>query len=166
MSSRGLKARAFPWISTGSSNRRKSILGLDIFRHLFSSRFARSSQMDQLSLTCDVDAEPLNRYRRGGYHPVCLGDLLKDRRYKILHKLGWGGYSTIWAARDQWFRVALPHEKCGANNCQGRTICRRQDLSLGKRKKSRTRSHACNIGDSARAPRLSASNSNAGSLQA
>ncbi|KAI0809592.1 kinase-like protein [Xylaria sp. FL0064] len=57
--------------------------------------------MDQFLHICDVDAEPLHRYRRGGYHPIRLGDLLKDGRYKILHKLGWGGYSTVWAARDQ-----------------------------------------------------------------
>ncbi|KAI1158444.1 kinase-like domain-containing protein [Nemania serpens] len=40
--------------------------------------------------TCDVD-----------YHPVRLGDYLKSGRYKILHKVGWGGNSTTWAARDQ-----------------------------------------------------------------
>ncbi|KAI0855953.1 kinase-like domain-containing protein [Xylaria cubensis] len=51
--------------------------------------------------TCDIDAEPIHRYRPGGYHPVSLGDQLKNGRYKILHKLGWGGYSTVWAARDQ-----------------------------------------------------------------
>lgn len=39
--------------------------------------------------TCDIDAEPLHRYSLGGYHPVHLGDYLKDGRYKILHKLGW-----------------------------------------------------------------------------
>ncbi|KAM0191956.1 hypothetical protein ACHAPI_008676 [Fusarium lateritium] len=50
---------------------------------------------------CDIDAEPLHRYRPGGYHPVALGDSLKDDRYKVLHKLGWGGYSTTWAAKDE-----------------------------------------------------------------
>jgi hypothetical protein len=120
MSVFGLKAHTFPWISKRSSCTRKRILGLGISRHLFSFIFARSFRMDWLSHTCDVDAEPLHRYRKGGYHPVCLGDLLKDRRYKILHKLGWGGYSTIWAARDQRFGVALPREKCGANKLLGK----------------------------------------------
>lgn len=50
---------------------------------------------------CDIDAEPLHRYRVGGYHPLKLGDVLKQDRYKILHKVGWGGYSTTWAARDR-----------------------------------------------------------------
>ncbi|TRX97280.1 hypothetical protein FHL15_002074 [Xylaria flabelliformis] len=67
-----------------------------------SSRFRRSvSQMTSHPYACDIDAEPIHRYRPGGYHPVSLGDQLKYGRYKILHKVGWGGYSTTWAARDQ-----------------------------------------------------------------
>ncbi|KAI1055754.1 hypothetical protein LB506_009215 [Fusarium annulatum] len=50
---------------------------------------------------CSVDAEPLRRYEAGGYHPLTLGDVLEGGRYKILHKLGWGSYSTTWAAKDQ-----------------------------------------------------------------
>lgn len=49
---------------------------------------------------CDVDAEPIQRYRQGGYHPVHLGDQFKEGRYQVIHKLGWGGYSTVWLARD------------------------------------------------------------------
>ncbi|KAF2875293.1 kinase-like domain-containing protein [Massariosphaeria phaeospora] len=56
--------------------------------------------MDPLTHTCGIDAEPLHRYRVGGYHPIALGDLFNDGRYKVLHKLGWGGYSTVWAAKD------------------------------------------------------------------
>ncbi|KAF2420196.1 kinase-like protein [Tothia fuscella] len=69
------------------------------------------SQMDQFSHICDVDAEPLEGYRRGGYHPILLGDLLKDGRYRIVHKLGWGGYSTVWISvseqgeRNREFKV-------------------------------------------------------------
>ncbi|GKU07610.1 cmgc srpk protein kinase [Fusarium langsethiae] len=57
--------------------------------------------MPPLTHKCGVDAEPLYRYEPGGYHPLELGETLKDGRYKILHKLGWGGYSTTWAAKDQ-----------------------------------------------------------------
>ncbi len=52
------------------------------------------------SYSCDVDAEPLQRYRKGGYHPTHLGDVLNNGRCKIMHKLGWGGYSTVWLAKD------------------------------------------------------------------
>ncbi|KAI1977099.1 hypothetical protein LOZ53_002123 [Ophidiomyces ophidiicola] len=48
--------------------------------------------------------EWIARYKPGGYHPVSLGDCLNDSRYTIYHKLGWGGYSTVWLARDNRLR--------------------------------------------------------------
>lgn len=57
--------------------------------------------MARFTHTCDILAEPLHRYQPGGYHPVQLGDLFQAGRYKIVHKLGWGGWSTTWVARDQ-----------------------------------------------------------------
>jgi len=44
--------------------------------------------------------EHLERYEPGGYHPVTVDDLLHNR-YRIVDKLGFGGYSTIWLARDE-----------------------------------------------------------------
>jgi serine/threonine protein kinase len=41
------------------------------------------------------------RYKPGGYHPVKLGDKLGTDRYQILHKLGYGGFSTVWLAKDE-----------------------------------------------------------------
>ncbi len=52
------------------------------------------------SFYCEVDAEPLERYRKRGYHPTHLGDTLKDGSCEIIHKLGWGGYATVWLAKD------------------------------------------------------------------
>jgi serine/threonine protein kinase len=46
------------------------------------------------------DVEPFERYRPGGYHPAQIGDRLHDR-YKIVHKLGFGSFSTTWLARDE-----------------------------------------------------------------
>lgn len=47
-------------------------------------------------------------YRPGGYHPVTLGDTLQDGRYKIHHKLGYGGFSTVWVARDSRHVARFP----------------------------------------------------------
>ncbi|KAF8246148.1 kinase-like protein [Wilcoxina mikolae CBS 423.85] len=47
-----------------------------------------------------VPAEAIERYCPGGYHPVYLNDRLKEGRYQILNKLGFGAFSTVWLARD------------------------------------------------------------------
>ena len=46
------------------------------------------------------EVEDLEDYRAGGYHPVRLGDEFSGGRYRIMHKLGHGSYSTVWLARD------------------------------------------------------------------
>lgn len=38
--------------------------------------------------------EDLEGYVTGGYHPTYLGDELSHGRYRIIHKLGFGSYST------------------------------------------------------------------------
>lgn len=43
--------------------------------------------------------EWIEDYRPGGYHPIHLGDVFQDR-YKVLRKLGYGSYSTVWLVRD------------------------------------------------------------------
>ena len=43
--------------------------------------------------------EPSN-YRPGGYHPLEIGEEVHNGRYLILHRLGHGGYSTVWLALD------------------------------------------------------------------
>ncbi|KAF6828691.1 protein kinase domain-containing protein [Colletotrichum plurivorum] len=46
------------------------------------------------------DVERLDFYRPGGYHPIEIGERLRDR-YTVVYKLGFGSYSTIWLARDE-----------------------------------------------------------------
>ena len=38
--------------------------------------------------------------RSGGFLRVRLGDVFDNQRYKVLRKLGYGQYSTVWLARD------------------------------------------------------------------
>jgi serine/threonine protein kinase len=49
----------------------------------------------------EADVEDLEGYTPGGYHPTLIGDSFCSDRYIVVHKLGFGGYSTIWLALDQ-----------------------------------------------------------------
>ncbi|KAH8589164.1 kinase-like domain-containing protein [Bisporella sp. PMI_857] len=45
--------------------------------------------------------EDLEDYQIGGYHPIHLGDCLGAAgRYQVIHKLGYGGFSTVWLCHD------------------------------------------------------------------
>ena len=46
-------------------------------------------------------------YRPGGFHPIAIGDAFSQGRYSIVHKLGYGGSSTVWLARDREGEVPL-----------------------------------------------------------
>jgi len=39
-------------------------------------------------------------YKRGGYHPVFIGDSYNHGRYVVVNKVGWGHFSTVWRAYD------------------------------------------------------------------
>lgn len=41
--------------------------------------------------------EDLEDYIVGGYHPVKKGDVFNGE-YKVVSKLGWGHFSTVWLA--------------------------------------------------------------------
>lgn len=47
----------------------------------------------------DTEDEGTSSYRKGGYHPVYIGDVYNNR-YTIEKKLGWGHFSTVWLASD------------------------------------------------------------------
>lgn len=69
-------------------------------------------------------AETIEHYQPGGYHPVMIGDVL-HKRYQIVDKLGYGGYSTVWLAHDTNFKqyvalkvgIALSGDKSSSSNC-------------------------------------------------
>lgn len=45
--------------------------------------------------------EKIHDYEAGGHHPVHLGDLFGDNgRYRVIHKLGSGGFANVWLCRD------------------------------------------------------------------
>ncbi|KAL6874802.1 kinase-like domain-containing protein [Trichoderma novae-zelandiae] len=56
----------------------------------------------------DVD-EGRAAYRPGGFHPVYVGDIFNER-WKVLSKLGYGRYSTVWLVGDLQARGDGPEE--------------------------------------------------------
>lgn len=64
----------------------------------------------------DSDFEGNAGYRRGGYHPVHVGEVYNSR-YTVLKKLGWGHFSTVWLSLDNRTgkQVALKVQKSADN---------------------------------------------------
>ena len=46
------------------------------------------------------EQENYMRYCPGGFHPVSIGDEFCAGRYAIHHKLGFGGFATVWLAKE------------------------------------------------------------------
>ena len=48
----------------------------------------------------EEEQEDAKDYKKGGYHPVKIGDLFQQR-YHVVRKLGWGHFSTVWLCWDR-----------------------------------------------------------------
>lgn len=53
-----------------------------------------------------IEEQTLPSYDRKQYYPVKIGEILKCK-YRIIAKLGYGAYSTVWLAKDQRFDTRL-----------------------------------------------------------
>jgi serine/threonine protein kinase len=60
----------------------------------------------------ESDDEGQDGYRKGGYHVVTIGEVYNGR-YRVIAKLGWGHFSTVWLCQDmQYMRfVAMKVQK-------------------------------------------------------
>jgi len=91
----------------------------------------------------------------GGFYPMRLGDTLDDTRFVITRKLGWGGFSTVWLARDREYalenigsllRIADSIEQRRSPRCNQGLISLRIEGSRGRtawRTRASSKSHKC-----------------------
>ncbi len=57
------------------------------------------SQFSTLNATYLIEEELLPFYKQEDYYPVRIGEVL-IAKYKVLGKLGYGAYSTVWLCRN------------------------------------------------------------------
>jgi serine/threonine protein kinase len=50
--------------------------------------------------TNDSLFESLLHYTQRRFHPVRPGETYGNGRYRVVRKLGWGSYSTVWLAEE------------------------------------------------------------------
>jgi len=65
-----------------------------------SAQLATTPHHAQRQFISEIEAEDPHSYSRGLYFPIHLGNKFQDGRYVVFHKLGWGGFATVWLARD------------------------------------------------------------------
>jgi hypothetical protein len=53
-----------------------------------------------------MEEEKLPFYKVEQFYPVHIGELLHSR-YKLLGKLGYGSYSTVWLCHDERYESSL-----------------------------------------------------------
>ncbi|KAK1774201.1 kinase-like domain-containing protein [Copromyces sp. CBS 386.78] len=68
--------------------------------------------------------EPLDDYKPGGFHPIIFGDRLgANGRFRVVSKLGAGGYGTVWLCEDtlsptlKWRAVKVMSAKVSKPDC-------------------------------------------------
>ncbi|KAI0838806.1 kinase-like protein [Hypoxylon sp. FL0890] len=59
----------------------------------------RETSIEYYDAPAWVSVEDVQLYNKGGFHPVHIGDILAGR-FEVLHKLGHGGFSTVWLCLD------------------------------------------------------------------
>ncbi|KAK9775355.1 putative EKC/KEOPS complex subunit BUD32 [Seiridium cardinale] len=85
--------------------------------------------------------EDLQRYNKGGFHPVLIDDVL-DGRFEVHYKLGSGGFGTVWLCWDRksekWRAVKVTAADHSAKGSEAKII---EHLKDGTSTKELARNH-------------------------
>ncbi|KAG8226341.1 hypothetical protein J437_LFUL014584 [Ladona fulva] len=68
-------------------------------RHSSSYESISESEDSEDYSSDEEEQEDPKDYWKGGYHPVKIGDFFQNR-YRVVRKLGWGIFSTVWLCWD------------------------------------------------------------------
>lgn len=60
-----------------------------------------SSSSSDSEFESRANAEDFEDYKLDGYHPVSLGEAFNNFKYKVIQKLGWGHFSTVWLVNEK-----------------------------------------------------------------
>ncbi|CAJ2509128.1 Uu.00g141540.m01.CDS01 [Anthostomella pinea] len=77
--------------------------------------------------------EDLKMYQPGGFHPIHIGDIF-DQRFEIVHRLGDGGYATVWLCHNiktQCWRAVKVLAACKSRSLQACTEWTMRDVLGG-----------------------------------
>lgn len=67
--------------------------------HTSSSSSSSTSSSSPSPIGEESEDEGSEFYKLGGYHPVHVNEIFNSR-YRVVRKLGWGHYSTVWKVVD------------------------------------------------------------------
>jgi len=69
-------------------------------------RQASATRFDTIDVAQKVEEERLSWYTPEDFYPVRIGETFKSR-YRVVGKLGYGSYATVWLCRDIRYFVHL-----------------------------------------------------------
>ncbi|CAI7619380.1 unnamed protein product [Penicillium discolor] len=68
-----------------------------------------------------IEEQSLPRYHEKHHYPVKIGEMFKDQ-YRVIVKLGYGAYSTVWLAWDQRAKQYTSLKVCVSKDAESSLI--------------------------------------------